>query len=239
MTTPRKPMPFPLSKCMDPADIMELEQEHQTIVSYDAMIGQHEARWWEYAMAHRAIQEWRSARDNPPLEYLEGSVSPLQLADVGGAGSRFVESLTALTSEDIALIDPALDWDAPRGRIYPFAQTVEQYAATAAHSQLDCITAISVVEHLDAVRPFLRACYMLLKPGGLLFLTTDCWNREGPDVAHFHWMRKRIYNPETMGRLATNHCRDVGFRTFGRTEWTYHGDTVYDYTFASLAQVKR
>lgn len=236
MSTPRKELPFPLSKCMNSEDILVLEEERRTILSYDAMVGQHEARWWEYSMAHRAIQEW----DHTDGFLGGGRPAPLLLADVGGAGSRFAHSLVAQTSEDILLIDPHTGPEVIEecGRLAPVPLTVEQYAATAVHGQLDCLTAISVIEHVENYRPFLRACHMLLKPGGLLFLTTDCWNKEGPDVAHFHWMRKRIYNPESLGKLAMS-CRELGFKSFGRTDWTYHGDTVYDYAFASLAMVKR
>lgn len=235
MSTPRKELPFPLSKCMDPQDIVALMDERDTVVRYDAMIGQHEARWWEYSMAHLAINEWCTQHDT-----LYGIGEPLKLADVGGAGSRFAQSLVFQTSEDILLIDPLVTAEVIQecGRLAPVPLSVEAYAAQAPHGQLDCITAISVIEHLETVRPFLRACHMLLKPGGLLFLTTDCWNKEGEDVAHFHWMRKRIYNPETMGRLAMS-AREVGYKSFGRTDWDYHGDHVYDYSFASLALVKR
>jgi SAM-dependent methyltransferase len=226
---------------MDPMDVLELEPERQTIFRYEATLGQHEARWWEYAMAHRAIATWYESVG----EYLEGrspqviagTGGPLLLADVGGAGSRFAQSLVALTSEDILTIDPE-PRAADLSRVVPYVGTVEQFAAQMSHNQFDCLTAISVIEHLENVIPFLRACHMLLKPGGLLFLTTDCWNKEGEDVAHFHWMRKRIYTPESLGRLMKR-CRELGFGAGSRCDWTYHGDTVYDYSFASLAMVKR
>jgi len=233
-TLPKKDLPFPLSKIMDPEDQMILEDEMQRLLECDAMAGQHPARWWEYAMAHRAIREW----GNTGLpEYPPFTRDPLILCDVGGSGSRFAQSLVGLTSEDITVIDPNLPV-VDVGRCRHVRRSVEEYAAVAQHSQFDCLTAISVIEHLDAVRPFIRACHMLLKPGGLLFLTTDCWNCTGPDTAHFHWMRKRIYDPEKLRSLGIG-LREIGYSTFGRSDWQYHGDQVYDYSFASLAMVKK
>lgn len=237
MSTP-KDLPFPLSKIMDPLDRAHLVEARRRLVPYDVLAGQHEARWWEYAMAHRAIDDWCHWywAEHPTATDRD---APRVFCDVGGAGSKFWASLTALTQEPIVVIDPDVQIPpSPNGDHGFFPCTVEAYAAANTHHQFDCITAISVIEHLDQLRPFIRACRMLLKDGGLLFLTTDCWNLDGDDVAHFHWMRKRIYNPETLRRL-TNQIREVGFASFGRTDWTYHGNTVFDYSFASLAMIKK
>jgi hypothetical protein len=75
-------------------------------------------------------------------------------------------------------------------------------------------------------------------PGGLLFLTMDFWDQPGPDRAHFHWMRKRIFN-YGFERAIMEPLLDAGFFWLGDRDLTYHGPQVYDYTFASLALVKR
>jgi cyclopropane fatty-acyl-phospholipid synthase-like methyltransferase len=95
-----------------------------------------------------------------------------------------------------------------------------------------------VIEHVEEIRKFFRACHMLLKPGGLLFLTTDYWDAEGDDTAHFHWMRKRIYNAERMRKLQGD-LRELGYASFGQADWAYHGPQVYDYAVCSTAMVKK
>ena len=236
---PKVAQPFPLSKLMDPqVDFPLLAKELRVVEAYDALRDQHPLRAWEYAMAHKAIGDWQEARDATPMAALEGTLDPLQLCDVGGAGSRFYHSLLAVTSEDIWVIDPAAPPDPAHGQWQIYQGTVESFAATNRHNQFDALTCISVIEHVPNLRAFFRACHMLLKPGGLLFLTTDCWNCEGPDTAHFHWMRERIYNPGSLQKL-TGSLRELGFKSFGASDWAYKGDHLYgSYSFASIAMVR-
>lgn len=236
-----KVLPFPLSKTMDPrADFPLLAEELRTIEAYDVLRGQHPLRTWEYAMAHRAIREWQTATmRNMDLPGFQALGDPLNLCDIGGAGSRFCCSLAACTTEIVTAVDPNLKVGPahPRERVEWFARSVEDHAATASHNQYDVLTAISVIEHVSDLRPFFRACHMLLKPGGLLFLTTDYWDCDGPDTAHFHWMRLRIYNEESIKKLR-NGLNELGFKAFGRSDWGFNGCHIHDYTLASLAMVK-
>jgi SAM-dependent methyltransferase len=180
------------------------------------------------------VREGETTADEP-------NTTPLQILDVGGAGSNFWQTLTAITSETVILVDPNHK-QAPAGgaeaNIEWFSSSIEDFAAATAHMRFDVATCISVVEHVDIIRPFFRAIHMLLKPGGLLFLTTDFWDSHGPDVAHFHWMRKRIYNEETIKRLLED-LRALGFRSFGESDWSYHGHQLYDYSIASAAMVRK
>lgn len=225
-------MGLPLSKICDlTGDAEGLAPYYAEVDRYpDALDGQHPIRRWEYAMALQAIRVWqeqtvRSHRSIDP---------PLAIMDVGGAGSQFWQVLTGLTDEPIHILDP--NPSAPRphhiGGVWERG-TLEQYASVQAHNQWDILTCISVIEHIPGLSPFFHAAYMLLKPGGLLFLTTDCWDADGPDTAHFHWMRERIYNPESLRQLRTR-AHHQGFFCIGSVDWTYHGPQVYDYAVASM-----
>lgn len=207
----------------------------------DVLEGQHAIRKWEYAMALRTIQAWEvtqpvvveASRDRPQ------HVVPLCICDVGGAGSNFWQVLTRLTSEDILILDPTgpeLPDRLPQRQV--FRETVEEYTRHAPLGQFDTLTAISVIEHVTQVKHFFRACHALLKPGGLLFFTTDYWDAEGPDTAHFHWMRQRIYNAGLIRKLLED-LREVGFQSFGEADWSYHGPQCYDYSVCSVAMVKK
>jgi SAM-dependent methyltransferase len=201
----------------------------------DALAGQHAIRRWEYAMALYAITGWTVHQTLTDPQDLRRD--PLEICDVGGAGSGFWQVLTEVTTTDIVLVDPSLT-DVPHGRRVIVREGVEAFAAHTYHGRFDIITCISVIEHVEEIRKFFRACHMLLKPGGLLFLTTDYWDAEGDDTAHFHWMRKRIYNDERM-RTLLGGLRELGYASFGQADWAYHGPQVYDYAVCSAAMVKK
>lgn len=186
-------------------------------------------------MALYTIQRWQE--DTEPR-------APLQICDVGGAGSNFWQLLHGLTPDPILVIDSAAPdrvWRDGEPVQY-WRESVEEFATHGMHNQFDVITCISVIEHVEELRKFFRACHMLLKPGGLLFLTTDYWDAEGDDTAHFHWMRKRIYNAARLQRLIAS-VRDLGFTRFGaptsRDSWEYPGPQVYDYSVASVALTRK
>lgn len=243
--------PFPVSKAMDlNHDHHHLQAQLETLARYpEALTGQCEPmRQWEYAMALYAIATWQDARDAPPpLDPDPDSLThalpkpardPLQICDVGGAGSHFWQVLTSVTPENITVVDPNGGSIPEVGQAVLLSLSIEEYAAHAYHNQFDVLTSISVIEHVEEVRKFFRACHMLLKPGGLLFLTTDYWDAEGPDTAHFHWMRKRIYNADRVRKLLQD-IRELGFKSFGTSDWGYHGPQVYDYSACSVALVKK
>jgi len=227
---------LPLSKCMDPAaDYPRLGPELELVDRHNAVEGQVEQRRWEYAMAHRAIAEWQATQSQA-----DGwEDHPLRACDVGGAGSRFALTLTEVATT-VDVVDPALTLRGPVQGISCFPTDLWQHGATQPHDQYDILTAISVLEHIpDAeIRRFLRAAKMLLRRGGLLFLTLDCWNAVGPDTAHFHWMRQRIYNPDLIRALQQT-LRELGFLSFGKGDWAYSGDHLFgSYSFASLVMVR-
>ena len=210
-------MILPYSKTCAPADFALLTPQLAVVDRHDCLAGQaHALRRWEYAMALYTLEQWRAEHPGQLLQ---------QLCDVGGAGSHFREALAEYAP--VTVIDPA---EGP--------QAVEDVAATDAPA-FDALISISVIEHVDEPATFLRACHRLLRPGGLLFLTTDCWGCDGPDTAHFHWMRKRIYNPGSLVKLQGK-LRHIGFRSYGAADWHYNGDQLFgSYSFASLAVVKR
>ena len=242
--TPDSPLPF-TKACDLEADAITLQPYYDQLARYpDVLQGQHPIRQWEYAMALRAIDRWELQRER---EAIVGELiyrDPLEICDVGGAGSNFWKALTGLTSEDIIIVDPSLT-ELPADQVLgvkgTLIEAVEGNTPLVKPGRFDILTCISVIEHIpsDDLLDFFKAAHTLLKSGGLFFLTTDYWDAEGPDTAHFHWMRERIYNAGSMRNL-TLRLRETGFRSFGGDgDWTYRGHQVYDYSVISLAMVKR
>ncbi len=214
---------LPLSKTIHPGDF-DFGQLAVELLVVDALFTterpQHEMRRWEYAMALRALNDWRKPRD---YRY------PRLAADVGGAGSPFYSMLRYPSKVEI--IDP------DGGR------TLEQYltAVDGWPMLFDAVFCLSVLEHVDDLAAFLYYLSCLVAPGGLLFLTADYCGQAGYPVVdryHFHWMRRRIFNEHTWSRLMYDFIRR-DFTPFGDIDFTWHGPQVYDYTFISLALTKR
>jgi hypothetical protein len=126
-------------------------------------------------------------------------------------------------------------------------QTLAQYLEMAPRLS-QAVFCLSVLEHVDDLDHFCYLLSCLVAPGGLLFLTFDyCDDRHDAypvDIYHFHWMRKRTFNAYALGQGVMRPLQAQGFATLGFSlqgsiDYTWRGAHVYDYTFGSLALVKR
>ena len=222
-------MPIALSKTLDPAtDYPELAPELKIVDQHFTKASpQHEHRRWEYAMALRAF-ETAFPREGAYYEDVE------VVYDVGGAGSPFGAMFLARPHRhdvQFTVIDPAVNCD--------LATHLAREPRLAS-----AVFCLSVLEHVDDLDQFLYHLSCLVAPGGLLFLTLDCWNEHGPDTAHFHWDRKRIFSIADLKYFAgygDDDCESLAnFSLLGEKDWVYHGHQLFaSYTFASLALVKR
>ncbi|MFH1599666.1 MAG: bifunctional 2-polyprenyl-6-hydroxyphenol methylase/3-demethylubiquinol 3-O-methyltransferase UbiG [Pseudomonadota bacterium] len=133
-------------------------------------------RWWDPQGPQRPLHELNPAR----LGYVAGRVSlaGARVLDVGCGGGLLSEAMAAsgarVTALDLApelievarlhLLESGLDVD------YRL-QSVESLADEAPAS-FDAITCMEMLEHVPDPGSVLRACDRLLKPGGVLLLST-------------------------------------------------------------------
>lgn len=212
---------LPLSKTLDPCDVGWLAPELTLVdAHFTTASPQHPMRRWEYAMALKAFDVW-------------GGRASTHCVDVGGAGSPFWRMLPV---DNVDVIDPKENLD----------------LATVLHTEparlYRAVFCLSVIEHVEDLDQFLYHLGCLTAPGGLLVLTIDCCAcpchdadmeaASTPDQHHFHWMRKRMFGRYDLTVLA-EHLLDYQFSWLGARDFTVRPPTVYDYTFASLALVKR
>lgn len=218
-------MTLPLTKTFHPDDLVDLAPELVLVDQhFTAAREQHPARRFEYGMALRALSTWHATRESGALP---------QAVDVGGAGSPFWHMVL---DQDPPIVAECLVMDPDQ----PSGFTLAQYLHRPRHAQMfQVVFCLSVLEHVEDLDQFLYHLSCLVAPGGLLFLTMDCWDQEGPDTAHFHWMRKRIFDPSTWQGVALSFTLGK-FDLLGTSDWTYCGHQIYgSYSFASLALVKR
>lgn len=219
---------IPLTKTYDPADLTPLSAFVTLIKEHGGkdLAAQDPARVWEYAMALEAWNQWMLR----PGSRRSAFQQPWRVLDVGGAGSPLAYILTKTLGEDhvsVTVCDPKLN------------VTVEQWAIGDGVQRVDAIFSISTIEHIPHPVRFIEALAALLVPGGLCFLTTDYWDNEGQDQAHFHWMRERIYNRQGWAMVARTAVQ-AGMARFGEQDDYFHGNQLYgSYTFASMALVKK
>ena len=143
--------------------------------------------WWEEAGKFRALHGFNPARlafivaeawrwragQSLPFRPLEG----LSVADIGCGGGILSEPLARLGA-DVTGIDPVEESiGAARAHAQSLSLSITYRAATAEDLVreglvFDAAVASEVVEHVADVPSFLRTCRALLKPGGLLILST-------------------------------------------------------------------
>lgn len=214
---------IPLTKLADPGDYVELAEELQIVDRwFTSESEQHTMRRWEYAVAMHAYGRW-----------CEGAQIGGPIYDVGGSGSPFYRMLDPW---QMSIIDPK-EQDGTDLALY--LQTGARLGAA-----VFCLSVLEHIEHGQLDR-FLYHLSCLVAPGGLLFLTMD-YDCTDPGVYgapvdhfHFHWMRKRIFNLYTLQALVIGPLVHLGFNMLGDVDLSPRPTTVYNYTFASLALIKR
>lgn len=198
-----------LTKTLDPdKDYPQLKYAMPPIDRESAAMGQqHPHRRWEYAMALTAI----GAMPKPEHSNL--------CLDIGGAGSPLSRIVAHSAELDTVVVDPLVN------------VPIENY-----YERAPFVLCISVLEHVPDLYDFCRHLVRVTDVGSMLFLTVDLWNRSPsiPDTAHFAGMRTRIFTPESWKELAEWFYK-YGFLLHGEADWEYHGDHVYNYSFASLS----
>lgn len=145
------------------------------------------AKWWdpegEFAPLHaigpermRFLREQlvrHFAREGGGERPLEG----LRIADIGCGGGLVSEPLARLGAS-VTGIDPAEEnVAAARAHAAESGLTIDYRAArvedlAAEGAQFDGVIALEVVEHVPDVPAFIRVCASILRPGGLILLST-------------------------------------------------------------------
>lgn len=94
-----------------------------------------------------------------------------KILDLGCGDCCTLEFLSALGFQDLHGIDLNIKADSANYRLYQGDITATSFP----DSSFDVGVSVSVIEHGVNLDAFFREAYRVLKPGGLLFATTDYW----------------------------------------------------------------
>ncbi len=120
-------------------------------------------------------------RDAPPTaRTAEGGCATWRLLDVGCSKGHFLELAQASGWEGVGVelnrraVEEARarGLDVRHGDLTNLPQVSEPAGGSLAEAGFDVVTLFDVIEHTAAPRALLAACHRLLKPGGLLVVTT-------------------------------------------------------------------
>lgn len=203
----------------------------------------HHHRFWEYGMALKALYSW-----------CDGivKVKPSHnLLDVGAGLSLLGPTICWAEEIGITEVEPNTEYAKDRDICNSALLELNcPYYITWAGTQLstfrqwhntsnfyDAVFSISVMEHVAADHEFLRSLADMVKQDGLLFLTTDVMPRSGKGF-HFDNLREHNYTVDDI-KSKISYLESKGFSLLGESDLEYKGDQVFNYSFASIAMVKK
>lgn len=211
------------SKTADEADYAASDT-YQHIKNMQSMLdGAHngwltEYRRWEYGVVLQALRE-------------NGAQTVL---DVGGGSSIFAAS-AIWCGMDVKVVDPddyaAMFEEQSRriGKTVPFIH--QDFFDFQSDDQYDAVVSISTIEHVPEDLSFFKKLLTLVKPGGLVALTTD-FHPSGSVMTGGHL---RTYNAERLTDFI-QYARNAGFEVYGgAADYSrFEPNVLGVYSFASL-----
>ncbi len=189
-----------------------------------------------FAVARRRLAHIARLLNKGPAE--------IRLLDVGCSRGQFIAAAAGL-GFNAEGVEPAPQIAAAARaaglKVHTGLLEEQQFAA----SSFDTVTLFEVIEHLKDPRPLLAECRRILKPGGLLVLSTGntaSWTAAamGARWDYFHIAKDgghiSFYNPASVTRLATNCGFEAVRIETARVKFHEKGDVpAWHYTLGKIA----
>lgn len=221
-------------------EVLDYSEMAQAISDITATVGKerelnayfyfpHEHRWWEYASALTALEEWAQVTSTLP--------GPVRMLDAGVGHS--VLSPAILSKHPYAEISE-IELDSKiveaRNEIKLSLICHQESILDPVHKRYDAVFCISVIEHIWDWRIALKKLMDRVYSKGLLVITTDYGDKEKTN-----WIndseRENKFVEEDLREMAEI-LEDGGFK-FEKPDYTFHGPQVFDYTFFRFIAVKK
>jgi ubiquinone/menaquinone biosynthesis C-methylase UbiE len=233
------------SKTMNENDYPEFVAEGQVLITVRETIqmwlaAQHKHRLWEYALAQKVLKE------------VFGDKNGLRVCDVGCAGS-FLAPILYWLGNHVVMYDI---WS--MGNYHDF--TMEQMRKVAQHRRegsyefkerglggmqqddrdFDAAFCVSTIEHIAKYQEAFVDLLDMVKPGGLVFLTSDFAEDEEDHYQYSYLRAGKMFTKKTYEELIEI-GKNKGFHLLGGKHdltWGEENRLVNDYGFGALALVR-
>lgn len=196
-----------------------------------------EARWWEYGTAIKLAMDLEAKLDRS-----------LAILDVGSGWGAIGPTLSLYSKSQVIEYEPdqALYGNdrvkvneilAAAGRQTINIHNFDVFNMPA--QDYDVVFCVSVMEHipLDRESSAWENLFHRVRPGGILFITTDCLPEKGKPYA-FDEMRAWNPVPEDF-KSRVDRMEDLGMKVIGTPDYTYNGNYVHDqYSFFRVGFTK-
>jgi len=222
---------------------------------------QHPARRWEYTMMMAAYSKWCDLGNVPNLGNMPGD-RVLNVADVG-CGIGLSPILMLMCGHNVTMYEPWVYGDESVKLNNQIVKAKSYFAERLQSSRkwgeavitrrplcelldsdrnvYDVVNCISTMEHIGEYMRAWKDLLSMVKPGGLVFITTDFAEDEQDHYRHANLRAGKMFT----GRIYDDLHRigsDMGFYLLdGVSNWVWSEECrlVNDYSFASMALVRR
>ncbi len=237
-----------LSRAMLEKDYEELVSEGQIIQDVNKGIemwnpAQHQHRLWEYAMAQKALKE------------VYGDRTGLLVSD-HGCGAGYLSPILYWLGHNVVLYEPwamgneeqymleqmrRVAKTKPEGHLEWYEmRNIPMGSLEVKDSWVDAAFCISTIEHIKDYREAFSNLIDTVRPGGLVFLTSDYAEDEQDHYTYSNLRAGKMFNIVTYTELIQL-AENKGFHLLGgkhELTWSENNRLVLDYGFGSLALVR-
>jgi SAM-dependent methyltransferase len=209
------------------------------------------------SLARSGLPRHQTAEKNWDLflltQTLAGVPFDARVVDLGCGGSQTLKYLAALGYREILGIDLHITWRARLSLLWRLLRKRPAYRLRTGditrtgleRSSVDVAVCISVIEHGVPTSEFIAEVARILRPGGILFVTTDYWPKtiKTPNRTVAFGLRWRIFDRDAIADLiatASDHRlfvdADLPHMTLGEGPVVWGG---HEYTFIAMTFRKR
>lgn len=236
-------MPRPLVSVLNPSvDYPEIQGGVDAVSNVAAFGRQHrialdwnhDHRLWEYGTAIQILLN----------KYTDRGIHNLEVLEVGAGWGRLGPALVLSYNAKVTECEPNGDCKQARAPLnaefarmnFNQIELITTGIEDLPNRLFDAVFCISVIEHVKDEKQGWLELATRVKPGGVLFITTDIVPERNRTYVYDHLRTHNYTIDELKDRVEM--IVKLGFDTIGTPDYTYYGNHVHDYSFFRAGFIK-